>query len=228
VTLELLHHEYLEQHAGGLKYTALCERYRAWLRRRGLVMRQVHLAGDKLFVDYSGKKAHITDPDTGEVIEVELFVAVLGASNFTYAEATATQRSPDWIASHVRTLEYIGGAPAALICDQLKSGVARACRYEPQAQRTYEDLAEHYQTTVGASGATEAPSGQGLRRSRCPDRAALDPSAAPADTGTGSRQDTAALCWLRPVLSRAGTGGLPRRAAPMDRSTLQHGVPALA
>jgi transposase len=148
VTLELLHHEYLEQHAGGLKYTAFCERYRAWLGRRGLVMRQVHLAGDKLFVDYSGKKAHIIDPDTGEVIDVELFVAVLGASNFTYAEATATQRSPDWIASHVRTLEYIGGVPAALVCDQLKSGVTRACRYEPQAQRTYEDLAEHYQTTV--------------------------------------------------------------------------------
>jgi transposase len=148
VTLELLHIEYLEQHAGGLKYTAFCERYRAWLRRRGLVMRQVHLAGDKLFVDYSGKKAHIVDSDTGEVIDVELFVAVLGASNYTYAEATATQRSPDWIASHVRTLEYIGGAPVALVCDQLKSGVARACRYEPEAQRTYEELAEHYQTTV--------------------------------------------------------------------------------
>jgi len=148
VTLELLHHEYLEQHAKGLKYTAFCERYRDWLRRRGLVMRQVHLAGDKLFVDYSGKKAHIVDPDTGEVIDVELFVAVLGASNYTYAEATATQRGPDWIASHVRTLEYIGGAPAALVCDQLKSGVTRACRYEPEAQRTYEELAEHYQTTV--------------------------------------------------------------------------------
>jgi transposase len=148
VTLELLHHEYLEQHAGGLKYTAFCERYRAWLRRRGLVMRQVHLAGDKLFVDYSGKKAHIIDPDTGEVIDAELFVAVLGASNYTYVEATATQRSQDWIASHVRTLEYIGGVPAALVCDQLKSGVARACRYEPEAQRTYEELAEHYQTTV--------------------------------------------------------------------------------
>ena len=111
-------------------------------------MRQVHLAGDKLFVDYSGKKAHIVDPDTGEVNDVELFVAVLGASNYTYAEATATQRGPDWIASHVRTLEYIGGAPAALVCDQLKSGVTRACRYEPEAQRTYEELAEHYQTTV--------------------------------------------------------------------------------
>ena len=148
VTLELLHLEYLEQHPNGLKYTAFCDRYRVWLRRRGLFMRQVHAAGDKLFVDYSGKKPHIVEPLTGEVIAVELFVAVLGASNYTYAEVTASQRGPDWIASHVRALEYFGGAAAAVVCDQLKSGVARACRYEPEVQRTYEDLAEHYGTTV--------------------------------------------------------------------------------
>jgi transposase len=124
VTLELLHHEYLEQHAGGLEYTGFCERYRAWLRRRGLVMRQVHLAGDKLLVDYSGKKAHIIDPDTGEVVEVELFVAVLGASNFTYAEATATQRSPDWIASHVRTFSAL--SVRARCCPQALGQAARS------------------------------------------------------------------------------------------------------
>jgi len=148
VTLELLHHEYLEQHPNGLRYTAFCDRYRTWLGRRGLVMRQVHLAGDKLFVDYSGKRARIIDPETGEIIEVELFVAVLGASNFTYAEVTRSQRGPDWIASHVRALEYLGGVPAALVPDQLKAGVTRACRYEPEVQRTYEDFAEHYGTTV--------------------------------------------------------------------------------
>lgn len=148
VTLALLHHEYLEQHPDGLRYTAFCDRYREWLSRRGLVMRQVHIAGDKLFVDYSGKKPHIVDPNTGEVIEVELFVAVLGASNFTYAEVTRTQPGPDWIASHVRALEYFGGAPAAIVPDQLKSGITRACRYEPEVQRTYEALAEHYDTTV--------------------------------------------------------------------------------
>jgi transposase len=148
VTLELLHHEYIESVPGGLKYTAFCERYREWLRRRGLVMRQVHVAGDKLFVDYSGKKPHIVDPSTGEVIEVELFVAVLGASNLTYAEVTWSQRGPDFIASHVRALEYLGGVPAALVPDQLKSGITRACRYEPEAQRTYEELARHYGTTV--------------------------------------------------------------------------------
>lgn len=148
VTLELLHHEYLEQHPDGLRYTAFCERYREWLRRRGLVMRQVHVAGDKVFVDYSGKRPHIVDPNTGEIVEVELFVAVLGASNFTYAEVTATQQVPDWIGSHVRMLAYFGGVPAALVCDQLKSGVARACRYEPDAQRTYDELAGHYGTSI--------------------------------------------------------------------------------
>jgi transposase len=148
VTLELLHHEYLEKHPDGLRYTTFCDRYRDWLGRRGLVMRQVHLAGDKAFVDYSGKKPKIVDSATGEVTDVELFVAALGASNLTYAEATYTQRGPDWIASHVRAFEYFGGVPAALVPDQLKSGVTRSCLYEPEVQRTYEELAQHYGTTV--------------------------------------------------------------------------------
>jgi transposase len=148
VTLQLLHVEYLEKHPGGYQYTAFCDRYRQWCARRALTMRQVHVAGDKLFVDYSGKRPSIVDPATGEVIAVELFVAVLGASNYTYAEATRTQRGPDWIASHVRALEYFGGAPRAVVPDNLKSGITRACRYEPEVQRTYEDLATHYGTTV--------------------------------------------------------------------------------
>lgn len=148
VTLELLHLEYLERHPGGYRYTQFCERYREWLKRRGLTMRQEHLAGEKLFVDYAGKKPRIVDPATGEAIEVELFVAVLGASNYTYAEATLTQRGPDFIASHVRALQAIGGVPAALVPDQLKSGVTAACRYEPGIQRTYEELARYYGTTV--------------------------------------------------------------------------------
>ena len=148
VTLELLHHEYLEKHPNGYRYTQFCERYREWLKRRGLTMRQEHHAGEKLFVDYAGKKPHIVDPRTGEVVEVELFVAVLGASNYTYAEATLSQRGPDFIASHVRALQELGGVPGALVPDQLKSGVIAACRYEPGIQRTYEDLARHYGTTV--------------------------------------------------------------------------------
>jgi transposase len=148
VTLELLHHEYLEKHPEGYRYTQFCERYREWLSRKRLSMRQDHKAGEKLFVDYSGKKPHIVDPATGEVIDVELFVAVLGASNFTYAEATLSQRGPDFIASHVRALAFLGGVPAALVPDQLKSGVIEACRYEPGLQRTYEEMAEHYGTAV--------------------------------------------------------------------------------
>jgi transposase len=148
VTLELLHLEYLEQYPDGYRYTQFCERYREWLARRGFTMRQEHIAGEKLYVDYAGKKPQIIDPKSGEVIEVELFVAVLGASNYTYAEATRTQRGPDFIASHVRTFRELGGVPRAVVPDQLKSGVTLACRYEPGIQRTYEDLARHYGTTV--------------------------------------------------------------------------------
>ena len=111
-------------------------------------MRQVHRAGEKTFVDYSGKKPAIFDQVTGERIEVELFVAVLGASNYTFAEATRTQRSQDWIESHVRLLEHIGGVPRAIVPDQLKSGVVIASRYDPGLQRTYEELAQHYDTTI--------------------------------------------------------------------------------
>jgi transposase len=148
VTLALLHEEYLAKHPDGYRYTAFCARYRAWLARRGLVMRQVHVAGERMFVDYSGKRPEIVDPETGEVTPVEFFVAVLGASNYTFAGATRTQRGPDWIGSHVRALSFFGGVPNAITCDCLKSGVTRACRYEPEIQRTYEDLARHYGTTV--------------------------------------------------------------------------------
>jgi len=148
VTLELLHLEYLEQHPTGYQYTAFCERYRRWLKRQGLTMRQKHEAGDKVFVDYSGKRLHIVDPKSGQRIPVELFVAVLGASNYTYAEATETQRSPDWIASNERALRYFGGVPRALVPDQLRSAVTTPCWYEPKVQRTYHDFATHYGTSI--------------------------------------------------------------------------------
>jgi transposase len=148
VTLELLHLEYLQEHPDGYRYTRFCDLYREWLGRRGLTMRQVYVAGEYTFVDYSGKKPHIVDRKTGEVIEVELFVAVLGASNYTYAEATRTQQSPEWIRSHVNTVEYFGGVSRAFTPDQLKSGVSKACRYEPTIQRTYQDWAEYYGTAI--------------------------------------------------------------------------------
>lgn len=148
VTLELLHLEYLEAHPTGYRYTAFCEYYRRWLSKHRLSMRQVHLGGEKLFVDYSGKKPHWVNPQTGEVMEAELFVAVLGASSRTYAEASRSQKSADFIASHVRAFEYFGGVTKALVPDQLKSGVTDADRYEPFIQRTYEEMARHYGSSV--------------------------------------------------------------------------------
>jgi transposase len=148
VTLALLHVEFLTEHPDGLRYTAFCDRYRAWQKRQSPVMRQVHVAGDKLFVDYAGMKAHLVDPTTGEVTDVELFVAVLGASNYTYAEATRTQQVADFVGSISRALTFLGGVPRALVPDQLKSAVITACRYDPGVQRTTAELARYYDTTI--------------------------------------------------------------------------------
>ncbi len=148
VTLRLLHEEYLQAHPDGYGYTQYVALYNAWAERLKVVMRHVHKAGEKCFVDYSGKKPSIIDPTTGERVEVELFVAVMGASNFTYAEVTATQQSADWIASHVRLLSYLGGVPRAFVPDQLKSGVVISSRFEPAIQRTYEEWSQHYATTI--------------------------------------------------------------------------------
>ena len=148
VTLQLLHVEYLGRHRDGYGYTQFCRYYKQWRGKQQRSMRQVHRAGEKSFVDYSGKKPHIVDPKTGEVQEVELFVAVLGASNYSFAEATRTQQLADFLASHVRAFEYFGGVTEAVVPDQLKSAVSRACRYEPGVQRDYERLAEHYGTVI--------------------------------------------------------------------------------
>jgi transposase len=148
VTLALLHLEYFAKHPDGYRYTQFCEHYRRWLDRRRLSMRQLHRAGEKGFVDYAGQRPYLVDLRSGECTAVELFVMVLGASNLTFAEATLTQRGPDFIASHVRAFEYFGGVPHGTVCDQLRSGVSKPCRYEPQIQRTYEAMAIHYGTTV--------------------------------------------------------------------------------
>ncbi|MBY0497915.1 MAG: IS21 family transposase [Cyanobacteria bacterium] len=148
VTLELLHVEYLAQQPTGYRYSAFCERYRAWRARQRLSMRQIHKAGDKAFVDYAGMRPTVVDAGTGEATPVELFVAVLGASNYTFAVATRTQQSADWIASHSDAAEYFGGVPAVWVPDQLRTGVTAPCRYEPGVQRTYRDWAAHYQTVV--------------------------------------------------------------------------------
>lgn len=148
VTRELLHQEYLAEHPDGLRRSAFCARYEAWKQTRGLTMRQSHRGGEKLFVDYAGMKAYYTDPNTGERACAELFVATLGASSYTYAEASASQKAPDFLASHVRALGFFGGVPEAVVSDQLKSGVIVPCRYEPGPHTAYLDFAQHYNTAL--------------------------------------------------------------------------------
>ena len=148
VTLQLLHLEYLEKHPGGYRYTQFCDYYRKWLKRQRLSMKIEHRPGDKAFLDYSGAKLYLTDPKTGEHTPVELFVSALGVSGYIFAEASPSQSGPHFIESNIHMLEYYGGVPNALVPDQLRSAVARPCRYDPKIQRTYEALARHYGTTV--------------------------------------------------------------------------------
>ena len=148
VTLEVLHLEYLEKEPTGYRYSRFCDHYNEWLAKQRLSMRQEHRAGEKLFIDYSGRKAAVIDPVTGEVSEAEVYVAVLGASSYVYAEATWTQQLADFVGSTVRALEYIGGVPGALVIDNLKAGVTKADPYEGDVNRTYEEMAQHYSTVV--------------------------------------------------------------------------------
>lgn len=148
VTLQLLWQEYQETEPRGYRYSRYCELYAQWRGRSDLSMRQVHRAGEKLFVDYCGATVSVVDAGTGEVREAQVFVAVWGASNYTYAEATWSQALPDWIDSHVRAFEFGGGLTEMVIPDNLKSGVSRPCRYEPDINPTYQDLAMHYGVAV--------------------------------------------------------------------------------
>lgn len=148
VTLSLLWEEYREAHPTGYGYSRFCELYRRWEGRLAPVMRQHHVAGEALYVDYAGATFEVMDPATGEVREAQFFVAALGASNLTYAEAAWTQGLSDWIGSHVRAFAFFGGVTATVVSDNLKSGVTKACFYEPAVNRTYADMAAHYDTAV--------------------------------------------------------------------------------
>ncbi len=148
VTLNLLWQEYKEQHPDGYQYSWFCHSYRDWAARLDVVMRHEHRAGEKLFVDYAGQTIDVINPHTGEIRKAQIFVAVLGASNYTYAEATFSQQLEDWIGSHVRAFNFFDGVPEAIVPDNLKSGVSKSCRYEPDINPTYHDLARHYQTVV--------------------------------------------------------------------------------
>jgi transposase len=149
VTLSILWEEHIEQHPDGYRYSRFCELYRAWEGKLSLTMRQTHAGGDKLFVDYAGDTAPVViDRLTGEIRGAQIFVAVMGASNFTYAEATWTQSLADWIGAHTRAFAAIGGVPRLIVPDNAKVAVIKACLYEPQVNRTYTEMAAYYDTAV--------------------------------------------------------------------------------
>ncbi len=148
VTLALLWEEYREVNPDGYCYSHFCQVYARWKGRLSPVMRQHHPAGERLFVDYAGMTVDVTDPETGKTRAAQVFIATMGASSYTYVEATWTQKLPDWIASHVRAFAYFGGVTAQVVPDNLRSAVAKACFYDPKINRSYADLMEHYDTVA--------------------------------------------------------------------------------
>jgi len=148
VTLQLLWYEYKQQYPEGYQHSQFCELYRRWVKTLDVSLRQEHMAGEKMFVDFAGKNIPINDPHTGEISEAEIFVAILGASNYTYATAVFSQDLPSWIGCHIRAFEYYGGVTEIIVSDNLKAGVTKACRYEPDLNPTYRDLCQHYDTVV--------------------------------------------------------------------------------
>lgn len=148
VTLFLLWEEYKAAHPDGLQYSRFCDLYRAWKGKLPVWMRQEHKAGEKLFIDYAGMTMPVRDGRSGQAREAQIFVATLGASHYTYAEATWSQTLPDFIASHVRALEFFGGSTELLVPDNLRSAVSHSCRYDPEANPTYARCAAHYGAAV--------------------------------------------------------------------------------
>ncbi len=149
VTLQLLWAEYVSRHGErAYRYTQFCHHYREWRDRQKRSMRQQHRAGEKAFVDYCGPTVEVVDRHTGEIRHAQVFVGVLGASSYTYAEATWPQSLPDWIGSHQRMLRFFGGVPELLVPDNLKAAVTQASRYAPKINDTYAELAAHYGAAV--------------------------------------------------------------------------------
>ena len=148
VTLQLLWEEYQRGNALAYKYTSFCVKYRLWAATLKRSMRQTHLAGERLFVDYAGQSVPVVNAATGEIRRAQIFVAVLGASNYTFACATATQTAPDWVASIIDALEFIGGVVRLIVPDQPRALIARPDRYEPAINRLVEELCGHYSVAV--------------------------------------------------------------------------------
>ncbi|MDA1372930.1 MAG: IS21 family transposase [Proteobacteria bacterium] len=149
VTKQLLWQEYRQQHPDdGYSYAQYCHRFRVWQGHQQRSMRQIHRAGEKLFVDYCGPTMEVVNPDTGEIRQVQIFVAVLGASNYTFACASRSQNQADWLQAHVKTFEFLGGVPELVVPDNLKSAVRKTHRYEPDLNPSYQQLAAHYQIAI--------------------------------------------------------------------------------
>ena len=148
VTLVLLWEEYRAEHPDGYGYSRFCDLYGEWRKGVTATMRQSHVAGEKLFVDFAGDTMPVIDGLTGEIRAAHVFVAVLGASNYTFAAARWSEGLADWIGVHVDALAFLGGVPKLIVCDNLKAGVTAACRYEPGINRTYQDMATHYGTSI--------------------------------------------------------------------------------
>lgn len=148
VTLQLLWEEYQRGCEQAYKYTSFCTKYRAWAQGLKRSMRQTHIAGERLFVDYAGQTVPVIDAASGEVRRAQIFVAVLGASNYTYACATAAQTAADWVGSIIGALEFIGGVPRLIVPDQTRALIARPDRYEPAVNRLVDELCDHYDVAV--------------------------------------------------------------------------------
>ncbi|HEX5635737.1 MAG TPA: IS21 family transposase, partial [Gammaproteobacteria bacterium] len=149
VTKHLLWEEYTQAYPNrSYSYPQYCFLYKEWLAKQQRSMRQIHKAGDKLFVDYAGQTVPIVCGNTGEVRFAQIFVAVMGASHYVFCEATWSQRLPDWLDSHARAFDFFGGVPAMVVPDNLKSGVTKACRYDPDINPAYNQLAAHYGTAI--------------------------------------------------------------------------------
>ena len=148
LTLQLIWQEEREADPEGYGYSRFCDLYRRWQNKLDLVLRQDHRAGEKLFVDYAGDTIPIHNPVNGEICQAAVFVAVLGASSYAFAEATSGQDLPNWIGSHIRAFEYFGGTTLIVVPDNLKSGVTRPCRYEPDLNPTYREWSEHYEVAI--------------------------------------------------------------------------------
>lgn len=147
-TLKVLHEEYAQDNPHALKLSQFCHRFRVWQKSLKRHLRQVHVAGERVFVDYAGPTIDIVDVATGAVRTAQIFVGVMGGSNYTYAEAHWSQKLPDWIGAHVRMFEFFGAVPHVIVCDNLKSAVTKASRTEPEINPTYHHLAEHYNSVI--------------------------------------------------------------------------------